>query len=92
MFTNDVDVGKAGGAWLRAMREAAGLTQREVAERVGLGYHLFVDQVEAGGGRIAAATLTRWADALRVNRAEFVTRLRAFGDAPRRIEAALVEA
>lgn len=87
-----IDIGKDGGAWLRQMREAAGLTQREVAVRVGLTYHIFVDHVEAGAGRIAATALARWADALRIDRIEFVTRLRGFDDAPRRVEKALVEA
>lgn len=87
-----VDIGKEGGAWLREMREAAGLSQREVAERVGLTYHTFVDHVEAGSGRIAATALARWADALRIERAAFVTRLRGFDDAPRRVVAAMVEA
>lgn len=91
-FGKDVEIGKSGGAWLRAAREAAGLSQCELAERVGLRYHTFVDHVEAGAGRIQAEVLARWADALRVNRAEFVSRLRGFADAPRRIEAALVEA
>ncbi|SBV99509.1 hypothetical protein KL86APRO_11174 [uncultured Alphaproteobacteria bacterium] len=88
----DVEVGKSAGAWLKAQREAEGLSRRDVAERVGLTYHIFVDHVEAGNGRIRAEELTRWADALRVERVEFVKRLRGFDDAPRRVEAELVEA
>ncbi len=87
-----VDVGKSAGAWLRTMREAAGLSQREVAVRIGLSYHTFVGHIEAGMGRIEPRALARWADALRVDRAEFVARLNGFDDVPHRIEAELVEA
>ena len=43
-------------------------------------------------GRIEPRALARWADALRVDRAEFVARLNGFDDVPHRIEAELVEA
>ena len=54
------------GAWLRSLREAAGLTQREVATGVGVGFHTHVAQIEAGYGRIAPDRYADWASVLRV--------------------------
>jgi hypothetical protein len=55
---------KAAGRWLSAQREAAGLTQAEVAERVGLRYYTFVSQVEGGYGRVPSEHFEAWAKAL----------------------------
>jgi DNA-binding XRE family transcriptional regulator len=44
------------GRWLKAAREAAGLTQAELAQRVGLRYYTFVSQVESGLGRVPIET------------------------------------
>ncbi|MET0339044.1 MAG: helix-turn-helix transcriptional regulator [Caulobacter sp.] len=55
---------KAAGRWLSAQREAAGLTQAEVAEQVGLRYYTFVSQVEGGYGRVPSEHFGSWAKAL----------------------------
>jgi transcriptional regulator with XRE-family HTH domain len=52
------------GRWLKGAREAAGLTQAELAERVGLRYYTFVSQVESGLGRLPIETQGAWATAL----------------------------
>lgn len=52
------------GRWLKGAREAAGLTQAELAERVGLRYYTFVSQVESGLGRLPIETQGAWALAL----------------------------
>lgn len=52
------------GRWLKGAREAAGLTQAELAERVGLRYYTFVSQVESGLGRLPVETQGAWAQAL----------------------------
>ena len=38
-----------GSAWLRKQREKRGLSQREVAERLGIDSHTFISAIEAGG-------------------------------------------
>lgn len=59
------------GAWLKSKREEAGLTQADLAERLGLKYYSFVSQVENGIGRIPQDIYAAWADALGVPRREF---------------------
>lgn len=41
-----------GGKWLKDMREAAGLTQREIAKLAGIKYWTFVSQLEIGEARL----------------------------------------
>jgi transcriptional regulator with XRE-family HTH domain len=69
---------KDGGAWLRRCREEAGLSQRELAERIEVGYYTFVSQIEAGRGRIPAERYGIWADALDMNAKEFVRNILSF--------------
>src|SRR5438128_10949740 len=52
------------GRWLKQAREDAGLTQAELAEKVGLRYYTFVSQVESGLGRLPIETQGVWAEAL----------------------------
>ena len=63
------------GRWLKAGREAAGLTQAELAERVGLRYYTFVSQVESGLGRVPIETQGAWAQAIGLDPAEFARTL-----------------
>jgi transcriptional regulator with XRE-family HTH domain len=63
------------GRWLKAGREAAGLTQADLAGRVGLRYYTFVSQVESGLGRVPIETQGAWADAIGVDQAEFARTL-----------------
>jgi transcriptional regulator with XRE-family HTH domain len=58
------------GRWLKAARENAGLTQAELAERVGLRYYTFVSQVESGLGRLPIETQGAWAEAVGVQPGE----------------------
>ena len=69
---------KEGGAWLRHRRETVGLSQRELAECVEVGYYTFVSQIEAGRGRIPAERYRIWADALKMDGKEFVRNIMAF--------------
>ena len=66
------------GRWLKTKREAAGLTQAELAERVGLRYYTFVSQVESGLGRLPIETQGAWATALGLNPGEFARTLLRF--------------
>jgi transcriptional regulator with XRE-family HTH domain len=66
------------GRWLKSAREAAGLTQAELAEKTGLRYYTFVSQVESGVGRLPIETQAAWARALRLDEAEFARTLLAY--------------
>ena len=63
------------GRWLKAARERAGLTQADLAEKVGLRYYTFVSQVESGLGRVPIETQGAWAVAVGLNPAEFARTL-----------------
>jgi transcriptional regulator with XRE-family HTH domain len=63
------------GSWLKRLREAQGLSQRDLADKVGLEYYTFVSQVESGKGRIPPDRYRAWASALGVPAREFVIRL-----------------
>ena len=63
------------GRWLKAGREAAGLTQAELAARVGLRCYTFVSQVESGLGRVPIETQGAWAQAIGLDPAEFARTL-----------------
>ncbi|HZH26255.1 MAG TPA: helix-turn-helix transcriptional regulator [Azospirillaceae bacterium] len=63
------------GRWLGAQREHAGLTQAQVAERVGLRYYTFVSQVEGGHGRVPSEHFKSWAQAIGVPTHEFAKTL-----------------
>jgi transcriptional regulator with XRE-family HTH domain len=58
------------GRWLKAARENAGLTQAELAEKIGLRYYTFVSQVESGLGRLPIETQGAWAKAVGVEPGE----------------------
>lgn len=66
------------GRWLRSAREAAGLTQADLASRVGLRYYTFVSQVEGGQGRVPIETQGAWAEALGLEPSEFARTLLRF--------------
>lgn len=63
------------GRWLKQLRETAGLTQAELADRVGLRYYTFVSQVESGLGRVPIEIQGAWAEALGVEPADFAREL-----------------
>lgn len=54
------------GRWLKARREEAGLTQKDLAEKVGSVYNTFVSQIELGVGRIPPERYLEWCVALDV--------------------------
>ena len=66
------------GQWLKGAREAAGLTQAELAERVGLRYYTFVSQVESGLGRVPIDLQAAWAQAIGHDPQPFAKRLLEF--------------
>ncbi|MDX2102693.1 MAG: XRE family transcriptional regulator [Alphaproteobacteria bacterium] len=68
------------GQWLRDLRTARGLTQRQLADQVGVAYYTFVSQIEAGKGRVPPESYQVWADALGLPVADFVRTLLAYYD------------
>jgi transcriptional regulator with XRE-family HTH domain len=68
------------GLWLRDLREKRGLTQREMAQRVGAEYYTFISQLENGRGRIPPDRYLVWAEALGVEPREFVLGLMSYYD------------
>jgi transcriptional regulator with XRE-family HTH domain len=68
------------GRWLKQLREARGITQRELARLVGLNFYTFISQLESGRGRIPPDRYRVWAEALRVEPQEFVRELLRYYD------------
>jgi transcriptional regulator with XRE-family HTH domain len=66
---------KQAGRWLRELREKRGLSQRELAKKVGAEYYTFISQLENGRGRIPPDRYLVWAKALGVDPAVFVREL-----------------
>jgi transcriptional regulator with XRE-family HTH domain len=79
--TTDVqDLRREGGRWLKDLRESAGLSQRQLAGRVGADYYTFISQLETGRGRIPPDRYRDWAKALGVGEKTFVRDLLQFYD------------
>src|SRR5262245_19651062 len=68
------------GHWLRHLRERRGLSQREMANKVGLENHTIISQFEHGRGRISPDDYRVWDDALDVDCRDFVMRLMSYYD------------
>ena len=60
------------GIWLRALREARGISQRQLAEELVLPHYTFISQLETGRGKIPAARYCDWARALRQEPRDFM--------------------
>ena len=71
---------EAGRKWLKERREFCGLSQRQLAEKVGTEYYTFVSQLETGRGRIPPDKYRVWAEALQMAPRDFVITLLPFYD------------
>jgi transcriptional regulator with XRE-family HTH domain len=71
---------KQAGAWLKDLRGKAGLSQIELAERLGLKYYTFISQVENGFGRVPTESMEAWAVALKAEPSQFARRLLSYYD------------
>jgi len=71
---------KAGGLWLKKLRMDAGLSQRQLAEKVGADYYTFISQLENGRGRVPPDRYEDWAAALDIPADTFVFNLMRFYD------------
>ena len=80
---SDEEVGELrrdAGLWLKRLRESKGLSQRDLAEKVGVEYYTFISQVESGRGRIPPDRYRVWAKALGVPPRDLVKRLMRYYD------------
>lgn len=68
------------GRWLRGLREAAGLSQRELANAVGFEYYTFISQLEGGRGRLPQGQYVAFAKALKLPLRDFVKALTRYYD------------
>jgi transcriptional regulator with XRE-family HTH domain len=68
------------GRWLRTLREAQGLSQRDLAKAVGIEYYTFISQIESGRGRVPPAQTRAWAAALRISPRDLAINLMKFYD------------
>jgi transcriptional regulator with XRE-family HTH domain len=71
---------KQAGNWLKQLRADAGLSQVELAGRLGLKYYTFVSQVENGFGRVPTESMETWALALGADPSAFARQLVSFYD------------
>jgi len=71
---------RQGGKWLKAMRECAGLSQRDLASLVGTEYYTFISQLENGRGRIPPDRYLVWSKALNIEPSHFVKKLMEYYD------------
>ncbi|KAA0074010.1 helix-turn-helix transcriptional regulator [Tardiphaga sp. P9-11] len=62
---------KQAGDWLKARRADAGLSQVDLAARLGLKYYTFISQVENGFSRVPTETMEAWAIQLGLEPAAF---------------------
>jgi len=68
------------GLWLRRLRQERGISQRELADKVGVEVYTLISQFENGRGVIPQDWQLLWADALKVEPREFVRRLASYYD------------
>jgi len=66
---------KEAGLWLKELREKRGLSQRQMAEKVGVNYYTFIAALESGRGRIHPDRYLVWAESLGVEPEFFVRNL-----------------
>ena len=71
---------KEAGRWLQTKRKTAGLSQIQLADKLGLKYYTFVSQVENGFGRVPSEAMEAWARALGIAPAEFARHLLSYYD------------
>ena len=71
---------REGGRYLRELREARGLSQRQLALLLNLDFYTFVSQIETGRGRIPPDSYRIWAGALGIEPHELVRNLMRYYD------------
>jgi transcriptional regulator with XRE-family HTH domain len=75
-----LELRREGGRYLKELREARGLSQRQLASLVGAEYYTFISQLESGRGRIPPDRYRAWAEALGLEAKDFVRSVMRFYD------------
>ncbi len=75
-----LELRREGGRYLKELREARGLSQRQLAQLVGVEYYTFISQLETGRGRIPPDRYRAWADALGISAKDLVRNVMRFYD------------
>lgn len=68
------------GVWLRQKREAAGISQRELARQLGFDYYSFISQIESGKGRVPTDQIAAWAKLVNVEPRDFARTMLKYYD------------
>ena len=71
---------REGGRWLKSLREQQGLSQSQLAARLGSDGYTFISQLETGRGRIPPDRYVDWSKALEMQPAEFARELMRYYD------------
>jgi transcriptional regulator with XRE-family HTH domain len=71
---------KKAGSWLREQRQKAGLSQMDLANKLGFKYYTFISQIENGFGRVPSQSMGDWARALGVRPSQFARVLLSYYD------------
>jgi transcriptional regulator with XRE-family HTH domain len=71
---------KKAGSWLREQRQKAGLSQMDLANKLGFKYYTFISQIENGFGRVPSQSMGDWARALGVRPSRFARVLLGYYD------------
>ena len=66
---------KQAGDWLKLRRADVGLSQADLAARLGLKYYTFISQVENGFSRVPTETMEAWATQLGLDPSAFAKHL-----------------
>jgi transcriptional regulator with XRE-family HTH domain len=79
-LSDATELRKEAGRWLKERREARGLSQRQLAELIGVEYYTFISQLETGRGRVPPDKYGVWARALGMSPRDLVLALLPFYD------------
>ena len=69
---------KEAGKYLRMQRVTADITQKKLADTLGIEHYTFVSSVETGANQVPPESVCDWADALGVDRKEFAARIMSY--------------
>ncbi|WP_172123228.1 MULTISPECIES: helix-turn-helix transcriptional regulator [unclassified Devosia] len=68
------------GLWLKSLREAAGLSQRDLSRHLDLDYYTFISQIESGRGRVPPDQYEAMSKALKIEPHDFAKTMLRFYD------------
>lgn len=79
--SNDIaELRQAAGRWIKEIREARGISQRELAKTLNIEYYTFISQLENGRGRIPQNLYRDFSAALKIDEKHFVKTILMFYD------------